>query len=77
MGIFLNAVQAQSDRRKAANRQFVVGQDREGHWVAMESHGKCGGLFVNREAAVKYAAIESRGKSNALRYSQKPLVIWK
>jgi hypothetical protein len=77
MGIPLNAVQASSVRRKAANLQFVVGQDMEGHWVAMESHGKCGGIFVNREAAVKYAAIETRGKSHALRYAKKPLAIWK
>lgn len=39
--------------------RFVVGQDREGRWVAIEIHGRAGGLFRSREAAVGYAEDET------------------
>ena len=39
--------------------QFLVGQDREGYWVAIESHGRAGGLFRNCEAPVEYVKDET------------------
>jgi len=39
--------------------RFLVGQDREGHWIVKESHGLAGGIFVSREAAVDYAEFEA------------------
>jgi hypothetical protein len=50
--------------------QFVVGQDEEGHRVAIEANGGGGGLFVNREAAVKYAASEA-----GLAHSSAPMIV--
>jgi hypothetical protein len=34
---------------------FIVGQDSQGHWVAVETHGLGGGLFRTRHDALHYA----------------------
>ena len=34
---------------------FVVGQDPQGRWVAVETHGLGGGLFRTRNDALHYA----------------------
>lgn len=55
----LHAEAADADR-------FVVGQDPEGHWVAIEIHGRAGGLFRSREAAVDYAEDETDHRPDAV-----------
>ncbi|NEU12645.1 hypothetical protein G3T14_10900 [Methylobacterium sp. BTF04] len=35
--------------------QFIVGQDPQGRWVAVEIHGLAGGLFRTRHDAMHYA----------------------
>jgi hypothetical protein len=77
MRIPSNAVQARNIQRGVADLQFVVGQDEEGHWVAMEANGGGGGLFVNREAAVKYAESETGRRSAVLVFANAPVAIWK
>jgi hypothetical protein len=37
---------------------FMIGQDSRGHWVAQESSGTRGGLFVSRGEALKFAKSE-------------------
>jgi hypothetical protein len=37
---------------------FMVGQDERGHWVAQALDGICGGLFVSRDAAMRYIRSE-------------------
>ena len=37
----------------------LIGQNSRGNWVAQESHGLFGGLFVSRAQAVKYALTEN------------------
>jgi hypothetical protein len=37
----------------------MVGQDRRGNWVVQEQKGMRGGLFVNREAALRYVRAEN------------------
>lgn len=39
--------------------RFVVGQDPQGHWIAIEVHGRGGGLFRDRQAAFHYAESET------------------
>jgi hypothetical protein len=41
--------------------RFVVGRDGDGHWVVWDRQALCGGSFVNREDAVRYARFESEG----------------
>jgi hypothetical protein len=38
---------------------FLIGQDSQGRWVVQDRRGLCGGLFVNREEAIRYAMFES------------------
>jgi hypothetical protein len=42
----------------------------------VESHGRGGGIFINRQAAVNYAAFESGQRSDAVRCSNEPLRLW-
>ncbi|MDP4004975.1 RAG2 PHD domain containing protein [Methylobacterium sp. NEAU K] len=38
---------------------YLVGQDGEGHWVAVETGGRAGGLFRTRQDAIRYACVET------------------
>ncbi|VUD71160.1 hypothetical protein MET9862_01736 [Methylobacterium symbioticum] len=49
--------------------RFIVGQDRRGHWVAVASHGRAGGLFRSREAAIGFAVGETGHRPDAVRLS--------
>ena len=63
------AIQADASTANAA--RFVVGQDPEGHWVAIEIHGRAGGLFRSREAAIGFAEGETRHRPDAVLLSGK------
>lgn len=39
----------------SAALHFQVGRDREGFWIAVESHGRGGGYFSSHEDALRYA----------------------
>lgn len=77
MSVSLNAIKTSGIRNTVASLQFVVGQDEEGHWVVVESQGRGGGIFINREAALKYAAFETGQRPDAVRCSNKPLAFWR
>jgi len=46
--------------------RFIVGQDPEGHWVAIEIHGRASGLFRSRKNAVDYAEDETDHRPDAV-----------
>ena len=52
---------------------FLVGQDREGHWLAVETHGRGGGIFMNREAALHYALAETARRPGAIALTPGPI----
>ena len=52
---------------------FVVGLDPEGHWIAVETHGRGGGFFASREAALRYATFETGHRPHAVRVSRQPV----
>ncbi|CAN7620839.1 hypothetical protein LJR009_005544 [Bosea sp. LjRoot9] len=52
---------------------FVVGLDDTGHWVAVETHGRGGGIFTDRKTALRYAEFETGHRANAVRFSRTPL----
>ena len=58
--------EARDTRSGDTGLQFVVGQDETGHWVAVESSGRGGGIFVDRQAALNYAACEAGRRSDAV-----------
>jgi hypothetical protein len=47
--------------RRTANGSplFLVGKDSQGHWVARDQSGLCGGIFVGRAEALKFAMAEN------------------
>jgi hypothetical protein len=38
---------------------FMIGQDRRGNWVVQDQKRMAGGLFVTRDAALRYVRSES------------------
>jgi hypothetical protein len=69
--------QARKTRGRDTGLQFVVGQDETGRWIAVESSGRGGGIFVNRQAALNYAAFEAGRRPDAVRCSTEPLALWR
>jgi hypothetical protein len=63
-------------RSRDTGLQFVVGQDETGHPAAVETSGRGGGIFVNRQAALNYLAFEAGQRSDAVRSSTEPLALW-
>lgn len=55
--------------------RFIVGQDPEGRWVAIEIHGRAGGLFRSREAAYDYAAGETDHHPDAVQVSAERIAL--
>ena len=52
---------------------FLVGQDGEGHWLAVETHGLGGGIFRSRDKAFRYARDESHRLPGAVRFVDGPI----
>lgn len=55
------------------NASFLVGQDHEGHWLAVEIHGLGGGIFMDRDKAFRYAREESQHLPGAVRFADEPI----
>ncbi|CAM5208921.1 hypothetical protein ARD30_19180 [Bosea thiooxidans] len=53
--------------------RFLVGRDSEGHWLAVETHGRGGGIFADRGAALRYAVFETGHRPRAVRMTAKTL----
>ena len=56
---------------------FLVGQDGEGHWLAVETHGLGGGIFRSRDRALRYARDESHGQPGAVRFAAAPIRLFR
>jgi hypothetical protein len=54
--------------RRTANGSplFLVGKDSQGHWVARDQSGLCGGIFVGRAEALKFAIAENGNRPQAV-----------
>ncbi len=76
MSISSNVDEAWNTPNWDTGLQFIVGQDETGRWIVVESHGRGGGIFVNRQAALNYAAFESGRRTDAVRCSNEPLRLW-
>jgi hypothetical protein len=45
---------------------FFIGRDSGGHWVVQDQRHLCGGLFVSRADALKFALFENGNKPQAV-----------
>jgi hypothetical protein len=52
---------------------YVVGRDPNGHWLAVETHGRGGGIFSDRTAALRYAQFETDHRPRAVRMTDRTL----
>jgi len=52
--------------RQDTHSQFRIGRDHGGHWVVQDERGLCGGLFVNRAEALKFALFENGHRPQAV-----------
>jgi hypothetical protein len=54
---------------------FLIGQDAEGHWLAVETHGLGGGIFITLDAALHYARDETDWRPGAVTLAPRPLAL--
>ena len=45
---------------------FFIGRDSHGNWVVQDQQRLCGGLFVDRTQALKFAMFENGGRPQAV-----------
>jgi hypothetical protein len=45
---------------------FLLGQDSRGHWVIQDEAHRCGGLFINRAEALKFALFENGNRPQGI-----------
>lgn len=46
--------------------QFQIGRDSRGNWVVQDDRGLCGGLFIDRAQALRFAMLENGGRPQAV-----------
>ncbi len=51
--------QGEDDGLDSEPLHFVIGQDGSGYWVVAEAHGRYGGIFCSKDAALRFAKFES------------------
>jgi hypothetical protein len=61
--------------RAVGDLQLVIGQDAEGHWILAEDRKRCGGIFVSRKAALKFATSELGIDASVICLSNEPLAL--
>lgn len=66
-------VQSQCRGAARAHPDFLVGQDHSGHWLALETHGLAGGIFASRDAAIRFALVETDRRPDAVHVTAEPL----
>ena len=46
--------------------KFLIGKDSHGRWVAQDQRGLCGGLFISRAEAMRFAMFENGRRPQAI-----------
>jgi len=55
-----------SSRCHAKSSLFFIGKDSQGNWVVQDQQHLCGGLFVNRAEALRFALFENGHRPQAV-----------
>lgn len=45
---------------------FLMGRDSHGNWVVQDRRGLCGGIFVDRKSALRFAMFENGNRPQAV-----------
>ena len=56
----------QADPSCTRSFPFLMGQNSHGNWVVQDQSGDCGGIFVDRATALRFAMFESGAKPQAV-----------
>jgi hypothetical protein len=62
----MNQAEPPSSRSSSMPRLFRVGKDSCGNWVVQDLLGLCGGLFVDRAEALRFALFENGNRPQAV-----------
>jgi hypothetical protein len=55
-----------STRSSLSSRLFRIGKDSQGNWVVQDQQGLCGGLFIDRAEALRFALFENGHRPQAV-----------
>jgi hypothetical protein len=53
-------------RSSSQSSLFLLGKNSRGNWVVQDSRGLCGGLFIGRAEALRYALFENGNRPQAV-----------
>jgi hypothetical protein len=53
-------------------REFTIRRDRRGRWITSETHGRLGGVFLDYEAALRFALYEADGDAARVHVEPSP-----
>jgi hypothetical protein len=53
-------------RPRSRSSLFFIGTDSRGNWVVRDQAGLCGGLFINRSEALRFAMLENGRRPRAV-----------
>lgn len=59
--------------RALGDLQLVIGQNAEGRWILAEDRKRCGGIFVSRMSALKFATSKLGIDASVICLSNEPL----
>lgn len=62
----MRQVKVPASRPSLLSRLFRIGQDSRGNWVVQDQQGLCGGLFVDRAEALRFALFENGNRPQAV-----------
>jgi len=51
---------------RTSSSLFFIGKDSRGNWIVQDQSGRCGGLFISRKEALKFALFENGNRPQAV-----------
>lgn len=73
MPVAMNALQPVRPLGTQGPLSYLVGQDGDGRWVAVETGGRAGGIFRTRQDAIRYACVETGCRPDDVQLSAEPI----
>lgn len=61
-----NEVLQEEPPSRQSAQVFYIGRNSRGNWVVQDKHHTCGGLFIDRAEAVRFAMFENGRKRQAV-----------
>ena len=62
-----------ASRRQDSGSSFVIGRDSRGRWTALATGGLSGGVFKDKDAAIRFAQAEAGRAPGAVHFTSSPV----